>query len=407
MLADPSLEGEETCHIPIFGRFNGVAFASINRGTYVYQDAAVDSGEKKGSFMSLPKFVIFVALALFGTIAMLTLLKSQKNEASQKTEIALGQPVVLELPPVEPPASEPTLAKPPQETPKKPQEEAKKLQEAAKNPQGPSKKSQEQAAACEGDLPDADRIAEFFNTREPKLSIVQTVTYKSSVPWLSGRPAWIADYATHFKTSRHFIARSLNGKCDYEKQDVADGDRFNVLSDDKNFEFYLLIDTLTSKLWFYYYDPDSGERVLVKTYKVGLGRPDESAESGTLTPLGRFTLGSKIAVYRPKTMAYHHGEKTEMVRVFGTRWIPLGEEVSGCTAPAKGYGIHGLPLHPDENGELVEDLDSLGRYESDGCIRLATKDVEELFAIVITRPTTVEIVKGFHNATAPGQEKKG
>ncbi|MBS0654779.1 MAG: L,D-transpeptidase, partial [Verrucomicrobia bacterium] len=38
---------------------------------------------------------------------------------------------------------------------------------------------------------------------------------------------------------------------------------------------------------------------------------------------------------------------------------------------------------------------SLGKYESDGCIRMQTKDVEELFAIVSTRETIVEIVPAF------------
>ena len=80
------------------------------------------------------------------------------------------------------------------------------------------------------DLPDADRIAEFFNKREPRLPIVQTITYKSRVSWQKGRPAWVSDYSSHYKTSRHFIARSLNGGREYEKQEVKNGDRFNVFN---------------------------------------------------------------------------------------------------------------------------------------------------------------------------------
>ena len=81
-----------------------------------------------------------------------------------------------------------------------------------------------------------------------------------------------------------------------------------------------------------------------------------------------------------------------MVKIFGTRWIPFDEEIDSCSASPKGLGIHGLPLHPNESGELIEDTSSIGKQISDGCIRLATKDMEELFAIIITRPTTIEII---------------
>lgn len=253
-------------------------------------------------------------------------------------------------------------------------------------------------------LPEADRVNEFFNKMEPKFPIVQTVTYKSRTPWQKGRPAWLSDYASHYATSRHFIARSLNGKPDYFKQDVAEGGRFNVLHPDKNISFYLLIDTSRSKMWFYYLDLDTNERVLVKTYPVGLGRIDSSKPSGMLTPLGKYTLGDKVAIYKPKMTGFHAGQKVELIRVFGTRWIPFDKEVGTCTASPDGFGIHGVPWLPNEQGELVERTDSLGKYESDGCIRFATKDIEELFAIIITRPTTIELVKDFHDAKLPGVE---
>jgi len=273
--------------------------------------------------------------------------------------------------------------------------------EAARDPASSSTQRQEERIQ---NLPDADRIEEFFNKREPKLPIVETIVYKRRTPWLNGRAAWIADYASHYKTSRHFIARSLNEKPDYDKQDVVDGDCFNVFREDKDFEFYLVVDVELRKMWFFYYDKDHHERVLLKTYPVGLGRYDENAASGSLTPLGKYTLGDKVAVYRPNTLAHHRGKKVDMVSVFGTRWIPFDKEVAGCTASPKGLGIHGLPLQPNQDGELVEDLDLLGKNESDGCIRLATKDMEELFAIVISRPTTIELVKNFHQTALPGEE---
>ena len=64
---------------------------------------------------------------------------------------------------------------------------------------------------------------------------------------------------------------------------------------------------------------------------------------------------------------------------------------------------HGIQ---DEKGELVETSESLGKYESDGCIRFATQDIEELFAIIITRPTTIELVKDFYEAKLPGVERE-
>ena len=87
-----------------------------------------------------------------------------------------------------------------------------------------------------------------------------------------------------------------------------------------------------------------------------------------------------------------------MIKVFGTRWIPFEKEIESCTAPAAGIGLHGVPWVPNSQGELVEDSSSLGKYESDGCVRLATQDIEEIFAIIITRPTTIELVKDFYES---------
>lgn len=246
----------------------------------------------------------------------------------------------------------------------------------------------------------------LFNKGEPKLPIVETVTYKSRISWMKGRPAWLSDYASHYATSRHFIARSLNGTADYLKQDVAEGDRFNVFKLEKNVEFYLVLDTSRCKLRLYYLDKDQNERVLLKTYTVGIGRPDSSRTSGLLTPFGKYSLGNKIAIYKPKMMGHYNGQRVEMLKVFGTRWIPFDKEIAGCTAPAKGFGIHGVPWVANDKGELIEDRSSLGKLESDGCIRLASSDMEEIFAIIITKPATIEIVQDFKLASMPGVERK-
>lgn len=245
------------------------------------------------------------------------------------------------------------------------------------------------------ELPEVDRIEEFFNKGEPKLPIVETIIYKSHVPWQKGRPAWLSDYASHYNTSRHFIARSLNGSRDYFKQELKENDRFNVLRSDKKYQFHFVVDSSRCRMWFYYVDLDNNnEKVLLKTYHVGLGRIDSSKTSGLLTPLGTYSLGSKIATYKPKSMGTYQGNKIEMITVFGTRWIPFDKEINNCTEPSKGFGLHGTPWL-----QGVDNDTGIGKYESDGCIRLATPDIEEIYAIVVSKPTTIEIVRDFSEAT--------
>ncbi|MBI3508532.1 MAG: hypothetical protein HY069_02695 [Chlamydiia bacterium] len=85
------------------------------------------------------------------------------------------------------------------------------------------------AKPLKGDFPEIDRIFQLFSTTtSSQLPIVETISYSSAVPWHKGRPAWIADYAIYYNTSRHFIARSLNGKADYFTQTVAEKSKFNV-----------------------------------------------------------------------------------------------------------------------------------------------------------------------------------
>lgn len=264
----------------------------------------------------------------------------------------------------------------------------------------------QKVASQDDQLPTANYIESFFDPAALKLPIVETITYTSRVPWLKGKAAWVSDYASHHKTSKHFIARSLNRKPDYFSQNVKHGDRFNVLKTDKDFYFYLLVDLSRCKMWFYYVDKDADERVLVKTYDVGLGRPDQMKGSGFLTPVGRYALGEKIAVYRPGVMGFYNNEKAEMVKVFGTRWIPFEKEIEQCSAPAKGLGLHGNPLYYDaQTGQWLEDASGVGKYTSDGCLRLPKEDMEELFSIIVSRPTVVELVKDFHDAKLPGKEK--
>ncbi len=241
------------------------------------------------------------------------------------------------------------------------------------------------------EAPEVDRIAQLFTLDVSELPIVETVSFTSRVPWLKDRPAWIADYASHFQTSRHFIARSLNQKTDYFNQKVHPGDRFNVFKAGKDIRFHLLVDLSKCRMWFYYLD--GAERVLLKTYRVGVGKVNASSISGSLTPVGKYELGEKIAIYKPGITGFFQDEKIEMLRVFGTRWLPFGKEVEGCSESAKGLGLHGVPWIQGEDGQWIEDRSKIAKYDSDGCIRMVSEDIEEIFAIVITKPTTVEIVK--------------
>lgn len=249
------------------------------------------------------------------------------------------------------------------------------------------------ASAAPADLPEVDRIHQLFALDSSELPIVETVSFTSRVPWLKDRPAWIADYASHYQTSRHFIARSLNRKADYYTQKVHPGDRFNVFRQGKEIKFHLVVDLSKCRMWFYYLD--GAEKVLLKTYRIGLGKKDSHCVSGSLTPVGKYTLGEKVAIYKPGITGFFQDEKMEMIRVFGTRWLPFDKEIEGCSEMARGFGIHGVPWIEGPDGQLAEDRTKIGNYDSDGCIRMTSDDIEEIFAIVITKPTTVEIMKEY------------
>ncbi|HSW73398.1 MAG TPA: L,D-transpeptidase, partial [Chlamydiales bacterium] len=236
--------------------------------------------------LSPAKIILGSALVLFTVIGSVALFKK-----GEKTEEAVVQEIVLDSPIA-------SVEIQPEVVPVQPEK----------------KEVKQEPLSLE--ISDANLIDRLFTLDSSKLPIVETVSYTSRVPWLKGRPAWIADYATFYATSRHFIARSLNHKPDYFTQKVSPGDKFNVLKKDKDIQFYLVIDLSLCKMWFYYYDVGAAERVLLKTYNVGLGRKDSAKASGFLTPTGKYELGSRIAVYKPGIMGYLQEKKIEMMRVF-------------------------------------------------------------------------------------------
>ncbi|NGX30724.1 MAG: hypothetical protein K940chlam8_00073 [Chlamydiae bacterium] len=239
-------------------------------------------------------------------------------------------------------------------------------------------------------LPVADRINELFNTTGQKSSLIDTIRYTFRVDWKEDKkPAWLSDYATFHETSKHFIARSLNGSRDYLKQDLKQGDHFNVLK--KEVSFYLLVDLSRSRVWFYGLDHQNQRAILLKTYLVGLGKLDSTKPSGSLTPEGTFNFQENVATYRVGRFDKYKDLDTEMIRVFGTRWIPIKENADDHGR----LGLHGAPWRGEEP---KEERSLIGQYDSDGCLRFSQEDIEEIYAICISKPTTVEIVKDFHEA---------
>ena len=264
-----------------------------------------------------------------------------------------------------------------------------------------------QPVSNESDLPaEVNRMSQLFDPYPPLLPIVETVTYQSNVSWVTGRLAYLGDYAAHYHTPKHFISRSLRGTGSYLSEMVSKGDRFNVFRKDKEIEFHTVVDLSRRKLWLYYYDSGEDERVLLKTCPVAVGRLDSRRPSGCLTPTGVFSIGQEGAVYKEGVMGNFKNEQREMITVFGVRWIPLEREMANCTGSCRGLGFHGVPWHKNpETGEYVEDKECLGNYVSGGCIRLPSVDIEEIYAVILSKTSYVHIVKDFQEANLPGKER--
>jgi L,D-transpeptidase catalytic domain len=93
---------------------------------------------------------------------------------------------------------------------------------------------------------------------------------------------------------------------------------------------------------------------VIKIYPVAVGKPS------TPSPTGRFEIVNRIE----NPTYYHKG-----VVIGPGRANPLGNRWLGLSL--KGYGIHG-----------TNEQNSIGHAASHGCIRMAKRDVEELFSYV-------------------------
>ncbi len=244
-----------------------------------------------------------------------------------------------------------------------------------------------------------DRVNRLYAKGARKLPFMETVTFTHHVPWLKGRSALLNDYSKYYRTSSQFISRSLNnGKSEEIYGKISQGDSFNVIDASKNIEFHLVVDLSTRYMHLYAYDSDMQERYLIKIYKVGVGALDPLSESGTETPLGTYRLSNKVGIYKPGVISNVGGRVIELVQLYGTRHIPFGEKGRYCA-------LQGNPWVVDaDSGELTEVRNFVGQYATEGNIRLHTEDMEELFSIVTSRPTNIEVVKEFYQARLPGRE---
>ena len=91
-----------------------------------------------------------------------------------------------------------------------------------------------------------------------------------------------------------------------------------------------------------------------RVYTVAVGKPT------TPSPTGTYTIARRV-----KNPTYSHDGKTVLPgpgNPVGTRWMGLN---------VKGYGIHG-----------TNEPKSIGKAASHGCIRMARKDLEEMYEMV-------------------------
>ena len=123
----------------------------------------------------------------------------------------------------------------------------------------------------------------------------------------------------------------------------------------------------------YLVGPD-GLPLLVKSYRVGLGKEDS-------TPLGKFQVGGKITNpdwRNPETYEYYPASAPD--NPIGEHWISMNG-VEDQTKDLKGYGLHG-----------TIDPESIGKQASMGCVRLLSEDIEQVYHLFMPGQTTIEIL---------------
>jgi hypothetical protein len=326
--------------------------------------------------MSLPKIFLLVSLCIFSAIGCLAFCKKKSQTEPVIQKITLREDVDLSL-----------LTGPVAFHEEK--REKAPIDVVAEAP------LESKPVVIEHDPEEEGNVDALF-MKGSSCPIVETIAYSSRVSWKK-RAAWLVDYSQRYKTPLDFIYRSLNGGRGYTPVAVSEGMQFTVLRKDLDFRFHLVVALSSCRLRLYYVIPGERRVVFLKSYPVCLGKKDASRASGSLTPVGVYSLGDRVAIFRPNMMGMHKGKKVELMQVFGSYWMPFEKGITGCSEPAKGYGIHGTPFSR-EDGDLQENNTSIGHFESDGCIRLCGKDIQELFSIISSHKTFVEIVPSFEGS---------
>ncbi|MEM9415273.1 MAG: L,D-transpeptidase [Planctomycetota bacterium] len=125
----------------------------------------------------------------------------------------------------------------------------------------------------------------------------------------------------------------------------------------------------------YVEDPD-GLRIYLCSYPVGLGEFDS-------TPAGLWRIRPRSKVVNPdwpnpRTGEYYDRDDPNIP--IGEYWMGL-EGMDDNTREAEKYGIHG-----------TNDPDSIGQQESMGCVRMRDQHIEEVFYMLSSGDSYVEIV---------------
>lgn len=109
---------------------------------------------------------------------------------------------------------------------------------------------------------------------------------------------------------------------------------------------------------------------LFKVYRIAIGKEGR-------TPQGSFLIDDKVKEPPFRDIPYSGDAKTG--NPLGTRWMRL-KPIEDTPADLAGYGIHG-----------TWNNDSLGKPASNGCLRMANSDVEELFDLLPMKAETVRV----------------
>jgi len=133
-------------------------------------------------------------------------------------------------------------------------------------------------------------------------------------------------------------------------------------------DFRIVIERSTKRLFLL--DNDG----IFKRYEVGLGRP------GQETTLGTYRVGNKQKDPTWFKPGYGPIPPDDPRNELATRWMPMVPEEEGLPTD---LGIHGT-IAPE----------TIGEYDSNGCVRMYTDEVEELYDLVV-RATPVEVVEVF------------